>query len=146
MKATKKPAVSLKKKPSKGAAEAEAEASEVVDEEEATETTQTEEVEEADEEEEAEEAEAAPAVKVAEVKLPPKPPVAEVAVVPAHQKDWVRFTCIREVSPAPTVGNFSLGRELGISKLAQGATYRLPMHVALHLVDSKVGMVLADQA
>ena len=134
MKVTKK----NKNKKAEEAVATEAVAEETVTEtaEEATEAT---EAEEADEEAEEE----APV----EAKTPaPKVTVAKAAVVPqvsvkTTPHDWVGFACTREVCPPPTIGNFSMGSELGILKMSAGTKYNLPRHVAEHLADAGIGVL-----
>lgn len=55
--------------------------------------------------------------------------------------DGVKITMLRELSPAPTVGKYNVGRELKVSKLDGGKSYRLPLDVAMVLVDSKAAVL-----
>ena len=131
----KKPVAKVAAKPAKVAKAVE------VEEEFDAEVETAEEVEEADETEEAEEA--APVIPTAVAANKPIP-VADAN--PEHKKSWVRCAVLRDVSPAPKVGIFDVGRELKCTGLRQGQEVKLPPHVALVLVDSSLVMIVGGNS
>jgi len=54
--------------------------------------------------------------------------------------DLVSFTSYEEIRPAPTVGNISMVRDLGMSFLPRGVS-KIPRNIAIVLEDKKLGQI-----
>lgn len=68
------------------------------------------------------------------------PEVGDEDLPEAERKEkagYVRVNMYETIEPAPTVGHFNVGRELGISRLQARETYSLPKNVADVLVDAR---------
>ena len=77
----------------------------------------------------------------AEVEAEAPPLQVSVETAPS-EKDLLRIAMLEDVSPAPIVGTYNFAKELGVTKLENRKTYRVPRHVAFRLQDSKCCVVL----
>ena len=59
------------------------------------------------------------------------------------QTDSVNFNFLVDIDPSPVVGRFRFVDELGVTTIKAGQVFAVPRHVAMHLKDKKVGVIVA---
>ena len=74
----------------------------------------------------------------------PEAPAAAPTVSAAVKENYVRVVMLREIDPAPKMGDLDVGALLGVKRLAEGAEYSVPYEVGCRLKDAKAVMLFGN--